>query len=524
MTSVAGGPAGHDQTIYRLYPVADPDLSKAYENDRKVCGDCVSGACCSSEGPIAVSAFDILRLATHLDLTPETFLRLFTQDGFDDCPFDPAAVIDDPENSTVTFLRRRGPEACSPCIFLKYVTTPGAVPRRLCSVHEARPLACREYYFDTCKTRWTGELALSMADAFRALAAGRVSAATARARLVALEHTKHRPTSTRHRWQRAIWTEVLRAARPEQANHEGTVHPSLASMQRPVEAKLAHMLNTRYLRFEEKYGPVPCDEQLQAYQPASLEVGERQRLVRIASRRAARRMHNGQDYPYIAGVRFLSPQLIDDSATMATAAKGEEAALVFAVRRGLSFIGAIAWQIVSRGPSPSRTADRGCQLRMMACLSLLDLDRIPRAARDPHLLAARRRLASRLSRTLVREVRWVAHNQLPARAVARWWRAWAMFETPDVPLIFRRQVTAARRRLELPSPSRQVARIARTPVSRGAVVRILARQDENGSWGADVDPGPLTLSHDRYVDSVLRQTAQQVQRLSHFIQTRKLSA
>ena len=145
MKSASGSPAGNGQTIYRLYPVADPAVTTTYENDRNVCGDCVSGACCSSEGPIAVSAFDILRLATHLDLTPENFLKLFTQDVFDGCPFDPAAAIDDPANSTVTYLRRRGPEAFSPCIFLKYVAAPGAVPRRVCSVHEARPLACREY-------------------------------------------------------------------------------------------------------------------------------------------------------------------------------------------------------------------------------------------------------------------------------------------------------------------------------------------------------------------------------------------
>ena len=519
MKSASGSPAGNGQTIYRLYPVADPAVTTTYENDRNVCGDCVSGACCSSEGPIALSAFDILRLATHLDLTPENFLKLFTQDVFDGCPFDPAAAIDDPANSTVTYLRRRGPEAFSPCIFLKYVAAPGAVPRRVCSVHEARPLACREYYFDTCKTRWTGELALSMADAFRALAAGRVSAATARARLLALHRATHAPNSLSHRWQRAIWTEVVRAAGPDQVNNEGTAHPALASMQRPVAAKLAHMLNKRHLRFEEEYGSVPRDEQLQRYQSAPLDAGERERLVRIARRRAARRIHDGGDYPYIAGLRFLSPQLMNGPAAKTTVSGGGLAP-VDAIRRGLSFIGAIASQIVTRGPSPDREADRACQLRLMACLSLVDLDRIPRGARDAGLLTARRRLAGRLSRTLAREVAWVAGNKPPARDVARWWRDWAMFEPTDAPLALRRQVTAARRRLALPRPLPRPARIVRKPLSRSGVAHILARQDGNGSWGANPDPVSRTLSHDRYVDAVLRQTAQQVQRLSDFIQAR----
>ena len=306
---------------------------------------------------------------------------------------------------------------------------------------------------------------------------------------------------------------------PDEVNNEGTAYPSLASMQRPVSAKLAHMLNKRHLRFEEKYGPVPRDEQLQRYQSAPLDAGERERLVRIASRRAPRRIHDGGDYPYIAGLRFLSPQLMNGPAAKTTVSGGALAP-VDAIRRGLSFIGAIASQIVTRGPSPDREADRACQLRLMACLSLVDLDRIPRGARDAGLLTARRRLAGRLSRTLAREVAWVAGNKPPARDVARWWRDWAMFEPTDAPLALRRQVTAARRRLALPRPSPRPARIVRKPLSRSGVAHILARQDGNGSWGANPDPGSRTLSHDRYVDAVLRQTAQQVQRLSDFIQAR----
>ena len=292
-------------------------------------------------------------------------------------------------------------------------------------------------------------------------------------------------------------------------------------MQRPVAAKLAHMLNKRHLRFEEEYGSVPRDEQLQHYQSAPLDAGERERLVRIANRRAARRIHDGGDYPYIAGLRFLSPQLMNGSAAKTTASCGELAP-VDAIRRGLEFIDAIASQIVTRGPSPDREADRACYLRLMACLSLVDFDRIPRAARDARLLAARRRLAGRLSRALAREVTWVAGNKPPARDVARWWRNWAMFESTNTPLALRRQVRAARCRLALPLPSPRAARI-RKPLGRSGVARILARQDGNGSWGANPDPVSRTLSHDRYVDAVLRQTAQQVQRLSDFIQARRPS-
>jgi Fe-S-cluster containining protein len=517
MKFVAAEPSADGRMIYRLYPVADPDRHRVYKDEKSVCGDCVSGACCSSEGPIAVSAFDILRLATHLDLAPEAFLKLFTQDAFDGCPFDPATIIDDAKNSTVTYLRRRGPEAFSPCIFLKYVSTPGEVPRRQCSVHDARPLACREYYFDTCKTRWTGELALSMADAYRQLEAGRISAATGRARLRALQ-IENRPKSMRQRWQGAIWTEVVRAACPEQANNEGTVFPSLPSMQRPVKVKLAHMLNKSYLRFEEKYGPVPHDEQLQPYSTASLDSGERARLLRIASRRAAPRLFNGQDYPYIAGARFLSPRPIGAAATKAAIVKGDESSVTDALGRGLSFIGVNAWQIVTRGPSTNPDVDRECRLALMNSLVLIDLDLIPKAARDSQLESTRHQLAGLLSRTLAQEVAWVARNKLQAKQVARWWRTWAKFESTDVPISLRRQIGVARRRLAVPGPPRKRARLAPKAVSDSVATRIVASQDESGSWGADVVPDGLTFSHFRYVDLVLRRTARQIQRLNLFIQ------
>src|SRR4029453_13034063 len=94
-----------------------------FADERNVCSHCLSGACCSSEDPIALTSFDLLRLAPALDLSPSEFLLSYTQDRFP-VSWGPERYrerIDASDSSVVTFLRRRSEHPTSPCIFLTYI-------------------------------------------------------------------------------------------------------------------------------------------------------------------------------------------------------------------------------------------------------------------------------------------------------------------------------------------------------------------------------------------------------------------
>jgi Fe-S-cluster containining protein len=268
----------------RRYP-ARADAQGTPRDDRAICSRCLGGTCCTTEGPIALTAFDVLRLSAALDLAPAAFFRLFTQDRFEGTDGERYRQwLADPANSVVSFLRRRTLDAASPCIFLKYITQDDGTPRRVCSVHAARPLACREYYFDTCKKRWTGEMAVLQAIGYEALRDGAVDAAAIERQLAACAVTsKDEALSTS--WRRAFWLELRRALQPEAANHEGAAQPRLAELQDAIDAKINRLLSTPNLRFEEKYGPLPSAEQLHSFAAgmAMLDSAERTRLLHIAT-------------------------------------------------------------------------------------------------------------------------------------------------------------------------------------------------------------------------------------------------
>ena len=272
----------HFVDSYRHLPCKDGQRKP--KDDRAVCNHCLGGTCCSSEGPIALTAFDILRLATYFQLSPPDFLLTFTQDRFGEGEdFDRfSAWSHDEESSIVTFLRRRSNHPTSPCIFLKYVESSEGIPRRVCSVHPARPLACREYYYDTCKKRWTGELAVVQAQGFEAVRQGKITKATAEAAVRDLHAGAGRSLSAA--WQFAFWNEMRRACDIECANRDGTLSYELNDFQDPLDEKLNRLLSKRHLRFEEKYGPHPHGEQLDRYAEGKSfsESPERERLMHIA--------------------------------------------------------------------------------------------------------------------------------------------------------------------------------------------------------------------------------------------------
>lgn len=290
---------------FRRYPVKASKQQP--RDDHRVCHDCLGGTCCSSEDPIYVTAFDVLRLSAYFHLPPAEFLLKFTQDRFDreDSDLKRRAYIDDPDSSVITYLRRRANYATSPCIFLKYVEEEDGTPRRVCSVHPARPLSCREYYHDTCKTRWTGEIAAIEAHCLEAVRDGRIDLATAEAK-AALP-----AGDTPSYLERAFWTHARRALRREECNTDGANAYDIAQWQDPIDEKLNRMLSQKYLRFEEKYGPEPMGDQLAPYDAglSFLDSAERARILNLVERRPRTDLFAGGDFPGYVVSRFHLPAL-----------------------------------------------------------------------------------------------------------------------------------------------------------------------------------------------------------------------
>ncbi len=338
---------------YRRYPTR-ASRQGAFDDDHEVCAHCLSGTCCSSEDPVALTSFDVLRLAAFFDMSPAEFLLGFTQDRFAGEPNDERRRpwIESPESSVVTFLRRRAEHPTSPCIFLKYVRDDDGTPRRVCSVHPARPLACREYYYDTCKKRVTGELAVVQAEGLEMVRDGTITTELVEANCKRLEPVAdHDPVAKK--WQYAFWSEMRRALDIERANNEGAAGYPISQYQDPLEEKLNRLLSTRYLRFEEKYGPEPHSEQLQPY-AAGLSFKDSpdyERILRIIRTAPAEGLFARQDYPHYVGVRALMPgvRMADDfgRARLPTT-RGEPYAS--AIARGWNFLLGLAAHALRTDP------------------------------------------------------------------------------------------------------------------------------------------------------------------------------
>lgn len=297
------------ESAFRILP--SDHSQQRVRDDRAVCMHCLSGQCCSSEDPIYLTAFDIFRLAAYFDMSPAAFLHRFTQDRFDgeDSDLKRKPWIEDPRTSVVTYLRRRANYPTSPCIFLKYILQPDGTPRRVCSVHAARPLSCREYYYDTCKTRWTGELASITARAYLLVRDRQVTLEQAEAALQSLLPAEAHATPIGAQLELAFWTEVRRALDVDATNNEPAAWIDPAVHQDALDVKLNRVLSTRNLRLEEKYGPEPWGEQLDSYQAGLSFPGsdEYQRLMQISGGGPLQRLFSAGDFPHYVANRFLVP-------------------------------------------------------------------------------------------------------------------------------------------------------------------------------------------------------------------------
>ena len=292
---------------FRRYPTKLAE--QEFQDEVSVCNRCVSGVCCVNQDAIALSSFDIFRLSVFFDMSPAQFMLTFTQDEFGD--------DDDGEfrrywntrsdSSVVTWLRRRANFASSPCIFLKYIREADGTPRRVCGVHDARPLSCREYYFAHCKTRGTGELAALLAEGFEKVRDGEITDDVVEIELARFAEHDFAKSSLAESTEYGFWVEMKCVLHMDEANCEGSNSFDLANYQDPIDEKLNRVLSSKYLRSEESYGWKPRDEQLMPYTSGLSFAGspEYERLLHIARSPATSNLFTRRHYPYYVALRTI---------------------------------------------------------------------------------------------------------------------------------------------------------------------------------------------------------------------------
>jgi Fe-S-cluster containining protein len=263
-----------------------------------------------NQDAIALSSFDIFRLAAFFDMSPGEFMLAFTQDKFaDDDEQFRRDWNNNPKSSVVTWLRRRANFPSSPCIFLKYVSEPDGTPHRICSVHDARPLSCREYYFTHCKTRGTGELASLLAEGFEKVRDGEITEDMIEAELARFSDHDFGAPSLASNMKYGFWLEMKCVINMDQANIEGSNSYNMADYQDPIDEKLNRILSAKYLRSEESYGWKPRDEQLMPYTSGRrfANSSEYERIMTVARTPPSNGLFGRGNYPHYVGLRTLLP-------------------------------------------------------------------------------------------------------------------------------------------------------------------------------------------------------------------------
>lgn len=172
----------------RMFPMHSEEAPKpGTEIDvASVCNGCTSGMCCISEDPIEMWPKDVKRLATFLGLSEEQFLQKYgapLEGHFElDLNVD-ARIARTRRNPPQALLERKAKTALSECVFLGWRINANGHISRGCTVHTARPDACREYTYAGCSTiaKPTWELATATSAVIEAVEAG-----------INVEHAKHR--------------------------------------------------------------------------------------------------------------------------------------------------------------------------------------------------------------------------------------------------------------------------------------------------------------------------------------------
>jgi Fe-S-cluster containining protein len=294
---------------FRKYPTKRSE--QVFSDVRQVCHACVSGACCTNQDAIALNSFDIFRFATYFNMSPAEFMLNFTQDEFDGEAKNlrREGWNENPHSSVVTWLRRRENFAASPCIFLKYIRDADGTPHRICSVHDGRPLSCREYYFSHCKTRGTGELAALLAEGFEKVRDGEITEAMVDSQLARYEGPDISSATIAESFEYSFWVEMKCALNLDQANIEGSNSYDMAAYQDSIEKKLNRVISSKYLRFEERYGLEPRDEQLMPYTSGLSFAGsaEYERIMKVVHTPPSLGLFRMRNFPYYTSIRTLMP-------------------------------------------------------------------------------------------------------------------------------------------------------------------------------------------------------------------------
>jgi len=294
---------------FRRYPTKHDQ--QEFSNAKDVCNNCLSGVCCSNQDAIALSSFDVFRLAAFFDMSPADFMLTFTQDEFDrdnDAEFR-RGWNSDPKSSVVTWLRRRTNSPSSPCIFLKYIRESDGTPHRICSVHDARPLSCREFYFTHCKCRGTGELASLLAEGFEKVRDGEITEEMVDEELARFGAIDFKTSTLAKSMEYGFWVEMKCVLNMDQANLEGSNSYDMADYQDPIDEKLNRVLSTKCLRSEESYGWKPRDEQLMPYSSGLSFAGssEYERIMKVVQTPPSSNLYARRNYPNYVGVRTMVP-------------------------------------------------------------------------------------------------------------------------------------------------------------------------------------------------------------------------
>lgn len=294
---------------FRRYPTKATQQS--FADETQVCYHCVSGVCCSSEDPIALTGFDILRLSAFFNMSPADFMLKFTQDKFEGEDSDERRRHwhEDPKSSIVTWLRRRDNHPTSPCLFLKFVSEDDGTPRRICSIHDGRPLSCREYYYSECRPRNTGELAGLLAEGYEKVRDGEITEPMTDAELRRFGQHDYETATLAQSMEYNFWVEMKRVLNMEQANIEGANSYDMAAYQDPIEVKLNRLLSSKYLRFEEKYGLRPRDEQLMPYTSGLnfAQSAEYERIMTLLDTSPTSGLFQMGNFPHWIGLRTMVP-------------------------------------------------------------------------------------------------------------------------------------------------------------------------------------------------------------------------
>jgi Fe-S-cluster containining protein len=293
---------------FRKYPTKQDQ--QEFADDEEVCHYCVSSACCQNQDAISLTSFDIFRLAAFFNQTPAEFMLNFTQDRFEgEDDWKRRAWNDDPNSSTVTWLRRRENLASSPCIFLKYIRDADGTPRRICSIHDARPISCREFYFSTCKKRGSGELAALLAEGFEKVRDGEITETRVDAELERFKNHDFETATFAESLEYSFWVEMKCVINLEQANVEGSNSYEMADYQDPIDEKLNRVISAKNLRCEEDYGPRPHAEQLMPYTSGLSFAGspEYERIMKVLRTPPSSGIFGLGNYPYYIGARTLVP-------------------------------------------------------------------------------------------------------------------------------------------------------------------------------------------------------------------------